>query len=102
MQPVLPRDGVLVWGLKRFRPPFRGQFGQYREYRGFATYSPPKIRLALDELTPNTKMGDRPDRRAPHRGDYLVAHRIDGRLDPGSCFRRHGNKNDGRCKQCHK
>jgi hypothetical protein len=53
-------------------------------------------------MKPNTKMGDRPDRRAPHRGDYLIAHRIDGRLDPGSCFRCHGNKNDSRCRQCHK
>lgn len=55
-----------------------------------------------DEIKPNVKMGDRPDRMAPHRGDYLVAHRIDGRLDPGSCFRCHGNKNDARCRQCHK
>ena len=53
-------------------------------------------------MKPNVKMGDRPDRMAPHRGDYLVTHRIDGRLDPGSCFRCHGNKNDGRCRQCHK
>ena len=55
-----------------------------------------------EELKPNVKMGDRPDRMAPHRGDYLVAHRIDGRLDPGACFRCHGNKNDVKCKQCHK
>jgi len=55
-----------------------------------------------DEMKPNVKMGDRPDRRAPHRGDYLVTHRIDGRLDPGSCFRCHGNKVDARCRECHK
>jgi hypothetical protein len=55
-----------------------------------------------EELKPNTKMGDRPDRKAPHRGDYTVTHRIDGRLDPGSCYRCHGNKSDSRCKQCHK
>ena len=55
-----------------------------------------------DELKPNVKMGDRPDRTAPHRGDYLVTHRIDGRLDPGSCFRCHGNKIDAKCRQCHK
>jgi len=54
-----------------------------------------------EEMKPDTKMGDRPDRRAPHRGDYLVTHRMDGRLDPGSCFRCHGNKSDARCKQCH-
>jgi hypothetical protein len=28
---------------------------EYREYRGFATYSPPKIRLALDALTQQYK-----------------------------------------------
>jgi len=55
-----------------------------------------------EEMKPDTKMGDRPDRRAPHRGDYTVTHQIDGRLDPGSCFRCHGNKSDSRCKQCHK
>jgi hypothetical protein len=54
-----------------------------------------------EELKPNVKMGDRPDRMAPHRGDYLIAHRIDGRLDPGSCFRCHGNKSDTKCRQCH-
>lgn len=55
-----------------------------------------------DEMKPNVKMGNRPDRMAPHRGDYLATHRIDGRLDPGSCFRCHGNKNDAQCRQCHK
>ena len=55
-----------------------------------------------DELKPNVKMGDRPDRMLPLRGDYIVQHRIDGRLDPGSCFRCHGNKNDARCRACHK
>jgi hypothetical protein len=55
-----------------------------------------------DEMKPNVKMGDRPDRMAPHRGDYLATHRIDGRIDPGSCFRCHGNRNDARCRQCHK
>jgi len=55
-----------------------------------------------DELKPNEKMGNRPDRTAPHRGDYLITHRIDGRLDPGSCFRCHGNRNADKCRQCHK
>ena len=55
-----------------------------------------------EEMKPNVKMGDRPDRMAPHRGDYLVTHRIDGRIDPGSCFRCHGNKSDAQCRQCHK
>jgi hypothetical protein len=55
-----------------------------------------------EELKPNTKMGDRPDRVLPHRGDYIVLHRIDGRLDPGSCFRCHGNKDDVTCRACHR
>lgn len=55
-----------------------------------------------EELKPNTKMGDRPDRALPHRGDYIVLHQLDGRLDPGSCFRCHGNKNDGKCRACHR
>ncbi len=55
-----------------------------------------------EELKPNVRMGDRPDLTLPHRGDYLVQHRIDGRLDPGSCFPCHGNRNDLRCLACHK
>ncbi len=55
-----------------------------------------------EELRPDKKMGDRPDLSLPHRGDYLVLHRLDGRLDPGSCFACHGNKDDIRCKACHK
>ena len=55
-----------------------------------------------EELKPNVKMGDRPDMTLPHRGDYLVQHRIDGRLDPGSCFPCHGNRNDARCRACHR
>jgi len=55
-----------------------------------------------EEMKPNVKMGNRPDRMAPHRGDYLVTHRIDGRIDPGSCFRCHGNKSDAQCRQCHR
>ncbi len=55
-----------------------------------------------EELLPSRKMGDRPDLSLPHRGDYLVLHRLDGRVDPGSCFKCHGNKNDARCRLCHK
>jgi len=55
-----------------------------------------------EELKPSTKMGDRPDRVFQHRGDYIVLHQIDGRLDPGSCFRCHGNKNDTKCRACHR
>lgn len=55
-----------------------------------------------EELKPNTRAGDRPDLFLPHRGDYVVLHQIDGRLDPGSCFRCHGNKQDARCRACHR
>ncbi len=54
-----------------------------------------------DELIPALKRGDRPDRDLPHRGDYIVQHQIEGRVDPGSCIRCHGNRNDGKCVQCH-
>ena len=54
-----------------------------------------------DELMPSLKHGDRPDRDLPHRGDYIVQHQIDGRLDPGSCVTCHGNWNYGKCEQCH-
>jgi hypothetical protein len=55
-----------------------------------------------DELKPSIRYGDRPDRMLPHRGDYIVLHRIDGRLDPGSCFTCHGNKDNGKCRACHR
>jgi len=42
-------------------------------------------------------------RRTPHRGDYLTRHRIDGRVDPSSCFRCHGNpKTSTTCSRCHR
>ncbi len=54
------------------------------------------------ELNPSTRNADRPDRMAPHRGDYTLQHRIDGRIDPGSCVRCHGNRASGQCRGCHK
>ena len=55
------------------------------------------------ELQPGVRFGNRPDRLlTPHRGDYLVQHQIDGRVDPGSCVRCHGNRNDGKCLPCHR
>ena len=55
-----------------------------------------------EELLPSIKLGDRPDRTLPHRGDYIVQHQIDGRVDPGSCLPCHGRRNDETCVRCHK
>jgi hypothetical protein len=51
---------------------------------------------------PSVKMGDRPDRVLPHRGDYLTLHRIDGKLDPTGCYRCHGRANNDKCMACHR
>lgn len=41
-------------------------------------------------------------RGSPHQGDYLSRHRIDGRVDPTSCFRCHGNPRGAAiCARCH-
>jgi hypothetical protein len=54
------------------------------------------------ELKPSIKNHEESFRRLPHRGDYLSRHRIDGRLDPTSCFRCHGNPKTARtCARCH-
>lgn len=55
-----------------------------------------------EEIKPSTKRPSRFDADTPHRGDYLTQHRVDGRLDPASCFPCHGRKNDGRCRTCHR
>lgn len=54
------------------------------------------------ELKPSLKNQTETYRRSPHRGDYLSRHRIDGRVDPTSCFRCHGNpKASETCARCH-
>lgn len=54
------------------------------------------------ELKPSLKDPTENHRRMQHRGDYLTRHRIDGRLDPSSCFRCHGNpKASQTCRPCH-
>jgi len=54
------------------------------------------------ELKPSLKNQDETYRPAQHRGDYLSRHRIDGRVDPTSCFRCHGNpKSAETCARCH-
>jgi hypothetical protein len=53
-------------------------------------------------LNPSVKLADRPDRVSPHRGDYLSLHRVEGRIDPTSCFKCHGRANNRTCTACHK
>ena len=54
------------------------------------------------ELKPSIKNQTETYRSMPHRGDYLSRHRIDGRVDPTSCFRCHGNPKSARtCSNCH-
>jgi hypothetical protein len=54
------------------------------------------------ELKPSLKNQGETYRSSPHRGDYLSRHRIDGRIDPTSCFRCHGNpKSAQTCARCH-
>ncbi len=54
------------------------------------------------ELKPSIKNQTDNFRRMPHRGDYISRHRIDGRIDPTSCFRCHGNPKTAKtCVSCH-
>ncbi len=55
-----------------------------------------------EELKPSDKDSEEPERWLPHRGDYIVQHRIDGRIDPTACFRCHGRQNNHICRRCHK
>lgn len=54
------------------------------------------------EIKPSLKLGNRPDRELQHRGDYLILHRIDGKVDPAGCFRCHGRGNNEQCRPCHR
>ncbi len=53
-------------------------------------------------MNPSIKLGNRPDREMPHRGDYLTLHRFDGKIDPASCYKCHGRANNDTCTACHK
>jgi hypothetical protein len=54
------------------------------------------------ELKPSLKNQSETYRSMPHRGDYLSRHRIDGRIDPTTCFRCHGNPKSAKtCANCH-
>ncbi len=52
-------------------------------------------------MKPATKLGDRPDRMSPHRGDWMTLHRMEGKMDPSSCYQCHGRANNDRCRACH-
>lgn len=54
------------------------------------------------EMKPSVKYGDRPDRDMPHRGDYMTVHKIEGKLDPASCYGCHGRTNNELCRACHR
>ena len=53
------------------------------------------------EMKPSLKYGNRPDREMPHRGNFLTLHKIEGKLDPASCYRCHGRADNERCVACH-
>jgi hypothetical protein len=54
------------------------------------------------EMKPALLNGNRPDRIMPHRGDFMTLHKIEGKLDPASCYRCHGRANNERCVACHR
>ena len=54
------------------------------------------------EMKPSLKYGNRPDRQMPHRGNFFTLHKIEGKLDPASCYRCHGRANNERCNSCHR
>ncbi len=54
------------------------------------------------EMKPSLKYGYRPDRTMQHRGNFLTLHKIEGKLDPASCYRCHGRTNNERCVTCHR
>jgi len=54
------------------------------------------------ELKPSLKNPTDTYRVMQHRGDYLSRHQMDGRADPTSCFRCHGNPRSAEtCARCH-
>jgi hypothetical protein len=54
-----------------------------------------------EELKPSLKLGDRPDRALYHRGDYIIQHRLEGRVNPASCSKCHARRNTKTCSACH-
>jgi hypothetical protein len=54
------------------------------------------------EMKPSIRYGYRPDREMPHRGDFMTLHKIEGKIDPASCYRCHGRSNNEKCIGCHR
>jgi hypothetical protein len=52
-------------------------------------------------MKPATKLGERPDRMSPHRGDWMTLHKMEGMADPSSCYQCHGRANNDKCRACH-
>lgn len=53
-------------------------------------------------MKPSAKNPDKTYLQMPHRGDYISRHRIDGRLDPASCFSCHKSpRTASSCAVCH-
>jgi hypothetical protein len=55
-----------------------------------------------EEIKPSDKYKDQPSRSMPHKGDYLNQHKIDGKVNPASCFPCHGRQNNEQCRACHR
>ncbi|WP_291272624.1 hypothetical protein [Geothrix sp.] len=53
-------------------------------------------------MKPSIRLSDRPDRDTPHRGDFMTLHRLEGKMDPSSCYTCHGRANNDKCKACHR
>ena len=53
-------------------------------------------------MLPSTKQANRPDMMSPHRTNYMALHRIEGKIDPTSCYECHGRANNAKCTACHK
>lgn len=54
------------------------------------------------EVKPSLKYGYRTDLEMPHRGNFMTLHKIEGKLNPGTCYRCHGRSNNERCIACHR
>jgi len=51
---------------------------------------------------PSTRLKSRPDRFSIHPPGWLSIHQIEGRSDPGKCYKCHSSDFAGQCSRCHK